>query len=202
MTDPAAIEHLVASTLARHGRIDILGNIAGINDYFLAAHEVDDATWDRVLAVNTTAVMRLCRAGPARDAGPGGRGHRQHRLDRRPRRRRLGPGLHRLQARGGRHDPFDRLDVPVRRHPLQRDLPGGVPHEHRLPRRPAQRLGLRPTAEVPRPGRPDGRRRRDRHARLVAGQRGGVQPERGDHHRRRRLDRRLTLSQGWRSAAP
>ena len=38
------------------------------------AHEVDDATWDRVLAVNTTAVMRLCRGGPARHAGQRGAG--------------------------------------------------------------------------------------------------------------------------------
>jgi NAD(P)-dependent dehydrogenase (short-subunit alcohol dehydrogenase family) len=62
VTDQAGVDALVAETVAAHGRIDILGNIAGINDYFLAAHEVDDATWERVLAVNTTAVMRLCRA--------------------------------------------------------------------------------------------------------------------------------------------
>lgn len=62
VTDQAGVDALVGRTLADHGRIDILGNIAGINDFFLPAHEVDDATWDRVLAVNTTAVMRLCRA--------------------------------------------------------------------------------------------------------------------------------------------
>jgi NAD(P)-dependent dehydrogenase (short-subunit alcohol dehydrogenase family) len=62
ITDQAAVDELVSRTLGDHGRIDVLGNIAGINDSFLAAHEVDDATWDRVLAVNTTAVMRLCRA--------------------------------------------------------------------------------------------------------------------------------------------
>lgn len=62
VTDQASVEALVGGTLAAHGRIDVLGNIAGINDSFLAAHEVDDATWERVLAVNTTAVMRLCRA--------------------------------------------------------------------------------------------------------------------------------------------
>ena len=62
VTDQCAVDALVGRALADHGRIDILGNIAGINDSFLPAHEVDDATWDRVLAVNTTAVMRLCRA--------------------------------------------------------------------------------------------------------------------------------------------
>lgn len=62
VTDQAAVDALVADTLAAHGRIDLLGNIAGINDSFLPAHELDDAMWDRVIAVNTTAVMRLCRA--------------------------------------------------------------------------------------------------------------------------------------------
>jgi len=43
-------------------RIDILANVAGIMDHFLPLGEVDDATWDRVLAVNLTGVMRLSRA--------------------------------------------------------------------------------------------------------------------------------------------
>lgn len=61
ISDPQATDALVDDALAVHGRIDILANVAGINDSFMGAHEVDDATWDRVLAVNTTAVMRLCR---------------------------------------------------------------------------------------------------------------------------------------------
>ncbi|MDR2973450.1 MAG: SDR family oxidoreductase, partial [Propionibacteriaceae bacterium] len=44
------------------GQLDILINNAGIMDDFLPVTEVDDGTWDRVLAVNTTAMMRLCRA--------------------------------------------------------------------------------------------------------------------------------------------
>lgn len=44
------------------GPIDVLVNNAGIMDGFLPAAEVDDETWDRVLAVNLTAVMRLTRA--------------------------------------------------------------------------------------------------------------------------------------------
>lgn len=43
-------------------RADVLVNVAGIMDGFLPAGEVDDATWDRVLAVNLTAPMRLSRA--------------------------------------------------------------------------------------------------------------------------------------------
>ncbi len=44
------------------GRVDILVNNAGVMDHFLPITEVDDATWDRVLAVNLTGVMRLTRA--------------------------------------------------------------------------------------------------------------------------------------------
>lgn len=47
---------------AAGGRIDALANVAGIMDAFLPPAEVDDATWDRVLAVNLTAPMRLIRA--------------------------------------------------------------------------------------------------------------------------------------------
>ncbi len=43
-------------------RVDVLVNNAGIMDGFLPAGEVDDETWQRVLAVNVTAVMRLTRA--------------------------------------------------------------------------------------------------------------------------------------------
>ncbi|MGL1567571.1 SDR family NAD(P)-dependent oxidoreductase, partial [Vibrio parahaemolyticus] len=43
-------------------RIDGLANIAGIMDGFLPPSEVDDATWERVFAVNLTAPMRLTRA--------------------------------------------------------------------------------------------------------------------------------------------
>jgi NAD(P)-dependent dehydrogenase (short-subunit alcohol dehydrogenase family) len=47
---------------AAQGRVDALANVAGIMDGFLPAAEVDDATWNRVYAVNVTAVMRLMRA--------------------------------------------------------------------------------------------------------------------------------------------
>ena len=43
-------------------RIDILANVAGIMDHFLPLGDLDDATWDRVLGVNLTGVMRLSRA--------------------------------------------------------------------------------------------------------------------------------------------
>src|ERR671912_474250 len=47
---------------AAGGQVDALANVAGIMDAFLPPAEVDDATWERVFAVNVTAVMRLTRA--------------------------------------------------------------------------------------------------------------------------------------------
>jgi NAD(P)-dependent dehydrogenase (short-subunit alcohol dehydrogenase family) len=71
VTVPADIDRIV--TQLPDGRVDVLANIAGIMDYFLPVSELDDATWDRVIGVNLTGVMRLCRAVlPAmRDAGHG-----------------------------------------------------------------------------------------------------------------------------------
>jgi NAD(P)-dependent dehydrogenase (short-subunit alcohol dehydrogenase family) len=51
-----------AVVAAAGGRVDALANVAGIMDAFLPPAEVDDATWERVFAVNVTAVMRLTRA--------------------------------------------------------------------------------------------------------------------------------------------
>jgi NAD(P)-dependent dehydrogenase (short-subunit alcohol dehydrogenase family) len=59
ITSEATVAALVA---AANGRIDVLANVAGIMDGFLPAGEVDDATWERVIAVNLTAVFRLTRA--------------------------------------------------------------------------------------------------------------------------------------------
>lgn len=55
----ADVDRVVA---AAEGGVDILANVAGIMDHFLPVTEVDDATWERVLGVNLTGVMRLTRA--------------------------------------------------------------------------------------------------------------------------------------------
>jgi NAD(P)-dependent dehydrogenase (short-subunit alcohol dehydrogenase family) len=59
LVDEASVQAVVA---AAEGRIDVLANVAGIMDAFLPAAEIDDATWDRVIAVNVTSLMRLMRA--------------------------------------------------------------------------------------------------------------------------------------------
>ncbi|ALJ18877.1 SDR family NAD(P)-dependent oxidoreductase [Microbacterium sp. No. 7] len=53
--------------------VDALANVAGVMDRFLPLHELDDATWSRVMDVNVTAVMRMCRAAIVRML-PAGRG--------------------------------------------------------------------------------------------------------------------------------
>ncbi len=60
--DIASDQGVAAIVAAAGGRVDALANVAGIMDAFLPPAEVDDATWDRVFAVNVTAVMRLTRA--------------------------------------------------------------------------------------------------------------------------------------------
>ena len=60
--DIAGVEGVDQVVAAAGDRIDGLANVAGIMDGFLPPGEVDDATWDRVFAVNVTAIMRLTRA--------------------------------------------------------------------------------------------------------------------------------------------
>jgi NAD(P)-dependent dehydrogenase (short-subunit alcohol dehydrogenase family) len=52
----------VAALDAAGGAVDVLINVAGIMDGYLPVGEMDDATWDRVIAVNLTSMMRLTRA--------------------------------------------------------------------------------------------------------------------------------------------
>lgn len=55
----ATTQAIMAET---QGKVDALVNNAGIMDGFLPAAEIDDATWEKVFAVNVTAIMRLTRA--------------------------------------------------------------------------------------------------------------------------------------------
>ena len=61
ITREADVDRVVDAALSANGRVDVLANVAGIMDGFLPAHEVDDETWARVLAVNLTGAMTLCR---------------------------------------------------------------------------------------------------------------------------------------------
>lgn len=59
VTRQADVDAVVA---AAGSRVHILANVAGIMDHFLPLAELDDETWDRVMGVNVTGVMRLSRA--------------------------------------------------------------------------------------------------------------------------------------------
>lgn len=54
-----AVQRVVA---AAGKRIDALANVAGIMDSFQPVHELNDETWQHVLDVNLTSMMRLMRA--------------------------------------------------------------------------------------------------------------------------------------------
>ena len=56
ITDDAAIAGIVA---AAGDRIDALANVAGIMDDMTPVHEVTDAVWDRVFAINVTGTANI-----------------------------------------------------------------------------------------------------------------------------------------------
>lgn len=59
ISDQQTIDRVVE---AGGSRIDGLANVAGIMDGFLPTAEIDDVTWERVMNVNLTAMMKLTRA--------------------------------------------------------------------------------------------------------------------------------------------
>lgn len=61
VTDPAFVESLISETLERHGRLDVLANVAGILRT-ANTHEHSLEVWDQVLAVNLTGTFLCCRA--------------------------------------------------------------------------------------------------------------------------------------------
>lgn len=70
LTDADAVARVMA---AAGGKLDVLVNNAGIMDKFQSVAEVDDATWDRVFAVNVVSIVKLMRAAiPVMTAGGGG----------------------------------------------------------------------------------------------------------------------------------
>ncbi|GAA4627207.1 SDR family NAD(P)-dependent oxidoreductase [Cellulomonas oligotrophica] len=59
ITDPAGVGAVVAAV---DGRVDALANVAGVMDDMTPLHEVQDAVWERVFAVNVDGAFRLTRA--------------------------------------------------------------------------------------------------------------------------------------------
>lgn len=72
VTQPGAIARVVRETAARHGRLDLMANNAGVL-FYGPAQEVTDHHWDTALAVNLRAVVDGAQAAFAvmREAGGG-----------------------------------------------------------------------------------------------------------------------------------
>lgn len=72
VTVAAEVEAVVATTLARWGRLDVLVNNAGIGALAETPDMAEDA-WDRVFAVNAKAIFLFCKAAiPVMRAQGGG----------------------------------------------------------------------------------------------------------------------------------
>jgi NAD(P)-dependent dehydrogenase (short-subunit alcohol dehydrogenase family) len=62
VTDPGAVAAMVAGVEEAYGRLDCAHNNAGIIGASALTADYDDAEWDRVIAINLTAVFRCIRA--------------------------------------------------------------------------------------------------------------------------------------------
>ena len=73
VSDGAAVDALVARAVEELGRLDVMANIAGIMHEAASVADTDEATLDRVLAVNLKGVFFGCQAAARvmRDQGSG-----------------------------------------------------------------------------------------------------------------------------------
>lgn len=62
VTDSSSLEAAVGSTIERFGRVDVLVNNAGIGQGGIPLEDVDDALFERLVAVNMYGVFAGCRA--------------------------------------------------------------------------------------------------------------------------------------------
>ena len=69
--DPDACAAAVATTIERHGRLDVLANVAGVGGSFISAEmPVDD--WHRIIDINLTGTFLLSQASLPALLGSGG----------------------------------------------------------------------------------------------------------------------------------
>lgn len=62
VTDEAACQDIVARTLAKFGRIDVLHNNVGLSKGDRATTDLDADVWDRIMTLNLKSMFMLCKA--------------------------------------------------------------------------------------------------------------------------------------------
>jgi NAD(P)-dependent dehydrogenase (short-subunit alcohol dehydrogenase family) len=62
ITDAAAVDKAFAEALGRHGRLDILSHSAALDQPVMAATEIDDALWARIMDTNVNGAFYTNRA--------------------------------------------------------------------------------------------------------------------------------------------
>lgn len=62
VTEETSVQKLVAATVAKFGRVDVLVNNAGIMDDFSPVGDCSRELWDRVMGVNLVGPYNTCRA--------------------------------------------------------------------------------------------------------------------------------------------
>lgn len=60
VSDPSSVEETIAAAVASFGKLDVICNVAGILRWD-NTHEINVDQWNKVLAVNLTGTMLMCR---------------------------------------------------------------------------------------------------------------------------------------------
>ena len=72
VTDPAAVDALVATAVERHGGLDVLAHATAIPQQKKPTTQLSPEEWDRVMAVNAKGPFLLCRSAIPVLRKPGG----------------------------------------------------------------------------------------------------------------------------------
>jgi len=73
VTKAADVERMIKASVDQFGKLDILFNNAGVGTAFTPIEQVDEALWDRVMAINVKSIFLGCKyAAPAMKAQGGG----------------------------------------------------------------------------------------------------------------------------------
>lgn len=62
LADPAHCRQIIATAVARFGRVDVLVNNAAFQMNHATLDEIGDEEWDRTMAINLSAMFHLCKA--------------------------------------------------------------------------------------------------------------------------------------------